>query len=432
MLKPLRLLCVDDEVSILAAYKRIFRDAERFDVTLLNEPQDYDLQQALDFDVIICDQRMPGISGTQFFAELAHLGFQGRKIICSGFTDFDDMANAFNQRHIDYFLNKPWDNNEIVALVEGALHQGDTEDVKIPVNRNNSRIEKAYQLADKAALTDISVYIQGETGTGKEVITRYIHKHSARNKGPFITVNCATLTTDLFESLMFGHKKGAFTGAINDHVGFYQAADGGTLFLDEVVDIPAAAQAKILRALQENTITRLGDTKNIEVDVRVISASAKSIADAVQEGKFREDLMYRLNVFPISIPPLRERRDEIETLFRHFIQKFNFHPEWKEITLEASALDLILSYPWPGNIRELENVCNFICATIETNAVRNVDFPEHIARYSFSGNNVTAMKRPAMSLQEAMQISGNNKTKAAELLGISRMTLWRRLQEHDA
>lgn len=430
MVQRIQILCIDDESSVLKSYQRVFRDASRYHVVTLKDATKYDLREALEFDVIICDQRMPSIQGVDIFKSLCELGFQGQKIICSGYADFNDVVCAFNAKYIDSFIKKPWVNEELKSLVEN-LYQPK------PFHPSGSlhEMDQVYQLAHKAAGALIPVYIQGETGTGKEVITRYIHEHSTRAKNAFITVNCATLTTELFESLMFGHKKGAFTGAHNDHVGFYQAADGGTLFLDEVVEIPLPAQAKILRALQEGTITRVGETHNIPVDVRVISASARPMDEAVSAGLFREDLMYRLNVYPITIPPLRERNKEIEVLFMHFLEKFNFQSKWETVSYDEGVRKWMLSYSWPGNIRELENLCHYLCATLDEPLITLKDLPPHVlnapdpAKKSNPHSANTSFEHKELTVEEALEQCKQNKTQAARLLGISRMTLWRHLNK---
>ena len=435
MSKPMKILCIDDEAMMLNAYKRVFRDESLYSVSIIEQVVGYDFLEELDFDVVICDQRMPGMLGTEILKHLSDLGFHGKKIICSAYADFDDIMNAFNEGTIDYFLNKTWSNQEIRSLVNSF-----NTDEKPKSTQDNYSIEDVYLLADKAACADIAINIQGETGTGKEVLTRYIHQQSNRRDGPYVTVNCATLTASLFESLMFGHKKGAFTGATQDHIGFYEAANGGTLFLDEVVDIPPESQAKILRALQENVITRLGDNKDIKVDVRVISASAKSILDAVSDGEFREDLMYRLNVFPIKIPPLRDRRGEIKGLLSHYLAKFNYHDDWGEIIYEDGVEDLLTKYNWPGNIRELENTCNYLNVSLNQPLIRRADLPASILNWSekrveveqkapLESSKKESLEGGEITIEQALEQCGNNKSKAAKLLGVSRMTLWRQLKK---
>jgi DNA-binding NtrC family response regulator len=429
MSNPMKILCIDDELMMLNAYKRVFRDTSLYSISVVQHIGSYDFLDMLEYDIVICDQRMPDMMGTDVLKKLGDLGFHGKKIICSAYADFDDIMNAFNDDVIDYFLNKAWSNQEIRNLVDSF----NTSEKPKSIHDSYS-IEDVYLLADKAACTDIAINIQGETGTGKEVLTRYIHQQSNRHDGPCITVNCATLTASLFESLMFGHKKGAFTGATQDHVGFYEAANGGTLFLDEVVDIPLESQAKILRALQENVITRLGDSKDIKVDVRVVSASAKSIADAVSDGDFREDLMYRLNVFPIQIPPLRERKGEIKGLMHHYLSKFNYHEDWGEITYADEVEELLINYNWPGNIRELENTCNYLNVSLNQPVIRRSDLPVSILRWfdQSSEGSEKLEEQPIdtsqLTIEQALEKCGNNKSKAAKLLGVSRMTLWRQVQ----
>ena len=440
MSNQIKILFVDDEQDILMAYQRVFRDSALYEIHTQQFPLELDYEHALTMDVIVCDQRMPHMLGTDIFHKLASLGFQGKKIICSGFSDFDDITQAFNEQAIDHFLNKPWDNEELRSLV--TTYKGQSKVSSTESATSDNLMAKAYGQASKAAQSDVPIYINGETGTGKEVMTQFVHQQSTRSQGPLISVNCATLTADLFESLMFGHKKGAFTGAVKDHEGFFEAANGGTLFLDEVVDIPPTAQAKILRALQEQTITRLGDTQDRKVDVRIISASAKPLKTAVKEGRFREDLMYRLNVFPINIPPLRERLDEIPTLIQHFLMEYNFHRDWEDINCPDSVINHLLNYPWPGNIRELKNLCNYLCASIEAPTIELTDLPEEYQYYSnktqiSEDRATTGSSSPdqgtKLTVEEALRQCNNNKTQAAKLLGISRMTLWRKLnnETHD-
>lgn len=421
-------------MAILQAYQRIFRDTSRYDLHTLEDPTQINYDNAMAMDVIISDQRMPNILGTDIFHRLHSMGYQGRKIICSGFSDFDDITTAFNDQAINHFINKPWDNDELRNLVNTQI----SHSAQTPPNTDHSQaMVAAYEQAAKAAKSDVAVYIQGETGSGKEVMTQFIHNNSPRKDGPLVTVNCATLTPELFESLMFGHKKGAFTGAVNDHKGFFEAAHGGTLFLDEVVDIPQTAQAKILRALQEHTVTPLGDTRDIKVDVRVISASAKPIQQAVQEKLFRDDLMYRLNIFPIRIPPLRERQNEITPLFETFLSKFNFHKDWPNIRYDKQVVNALLAYPWPGNIRELSNLCHYLCASLDEPVITLGLLPDHYQQHNQTPQQhatpieLTPPDIAEMTISEALALSANNKSKAAKLLGISRMTLWRKLQQES-
>lgn len=454
MHRPIKLLCIDDEPQILAGYKRLFRDASRFDVQYFEGPSFLDLGIVMQADVIISDQRMPDGLGTEMFERLSQHGVSARKIICSAHSDFLDITDAFNNQYIDYFVSKPWEPQELKKLVlsctpsyetENAGADESSEERQVGFSSNSAVVAQAYKLARKAASSDISVYLQGETGTGKEVLARFIHDHSQRSDKPFVAVNCATLTTDLFESLLFGHKKGAFTGANENQQGFFEAAEGGTLFLDEVVDIPLAAQSKILRALQERCITRLGETTPRDVDVRIISASAKPMDEQVEAGLFRDDLMFRLNIYPITLPALRERSEDIIPLFSLFLNRFNTHHEWQEIDIQGDVLALMERYSWPGNIRELENLCNYLCTVLDRPEISMHDIPSRMKALAAlvtqapEDETTSQPESPDFSaqaqsiskddIQAALARFNNNKSQAARYLGISRMTLWRRLNQ---
>jgi len=446
MHRPIMLICVDDEAGNLRAYSRLFRDASQFEVLCFDSPTKLDPEIAMCADVIISDQRMPDMQGTDFLRYLSERGVEAKKIICSAYSDFDDITEAFNKQHIDFFVSKPWVNDELKQLVINSV-RGYLQPEKD--HQPGSVIEKAYSLGTKAAQTDVSVYIQGETGTGKELLARYIHDKSPRANQPFIAVNCATLTTSLFESLLFGHKKGAFTGATESQQGFFEAANGGTLFLDEVVDIPLDSQSKILRALQERCIVRLGETHSREVDIRIISASAKPMESQVAEGEFRDDLMFRLNVYPISLPALRERGQDIIDLFLQFLAQYNIQHEWEAIDVDEEVIAFLRQYHWPGNVRELENLCNYLCTVIEEPSISLADLPDRMKKTSKQTDDVGSTvvsqvviepdspeprstlvgKLEDSEILEALHKFNNNKTQAAKFLGVSRMTLWRRMQQ---
>lgn len=446
MRRPIMLICVDDEAGNLRAYARLFRDTSQFEVLCFDSPASLDPEIAMCADVIISDQRMPDIQGTDFLRQLSERGVEAKKIICSAYSDFDDITEAFNKQYIDFFVSKPWDNDELKQLVincvRGYLQPENDQ-------QPSSVLEKAYSLGVKAAQTDVSVYIQGETGTGKELLARYIHDNSPRADQPFIAVNCATLTNSLFESLLFGHKKGAFTGATESQQGFFEAANGGTLFLDEVVDIPLDSQSKILRALQERCIVRLGETHSREVDIRIISASAKPMEAQVAEGQFRDDLMFRLNVYPISLPALRERGQDIIDLFLQFLAQYNIQHDWEAIDVHEEVIAFLKQYRWPGNVRELKNLCNYLCTVIEEPSISLADLPDRMKNSSETRDVVKPVVLPQTThdqgeaetrsasnskledtdILEALHKFNNNKTQAAKFLGVSRMTLWRRIQQ---
>ena len=293
----------------------------------------------------------------------------------------------------------------------------------------NHQMQEVYNLIEDIADSDATVLIQGESGTGKELVAQAIHYQGPRTNKPFVRVNCSTLAESLLESELFGHVRGAFTGAIRDKIGRFELAQGGTAFLDEIGDISPAIQVKLLRVLQEKEIERVGDTKSIKVDVRVIAATNHDLKRLMREGKFREDLFYRLYVIPIHLPPLRERKEDIPLLVEHFIRQFKGQTGKKIESISEEALKLLLDYSWPGNVRELENVIEHAFVKCRVPLI----LPEHLPQEILGAKKVFgARKRPRLTeeqLHQALQETRGNKARAARELGIGRTTLWRKLKK---
>jgi transcriptional regulator with PAS, ATPase and Fis domain len=288
-------------------------------------------------------------------------------------------------------------------------------------------MQRLFQLIRNVAATDTTVLVRGESGTGKELVARAIHQESARKKGPFVAVNCAAFTATLLESALFGHVKGAFTGATADHPGIFAQAHGGTLFLDEVAELPLELQARLLRVLQEKTVQPVGGTRAIPVDVRIVAATHQALREEVRLRRFREDLMYRLRVVPIFLPPLRERPLDIELLLWYFIERENHKPGHRQIRrLDPEAKAMLLSWKWPGNIRELENVVACAFAVGEGDSIKLADLPPEFRETPGS----TQTTDEARQLQEALDRYGGNVGEAAASLGISRPTFWRKRKKH--
>jgi two-component system NtrC family response regulator len=300
----------------------------------------------------------------------------------------------------------------------------------------SSKMKRIYDMVARVAKSDSTVLLQGESGTGKELIARAIHFNSSRAKKPFITINCSAIPENLMESELFGHVKGAFTGAVKDKAGKFEAADGGTIFLDEIGDIRKDLQVKLLRVLQEKSIDKVGSTQDINVDVRVIAATNILLETAIEEGKFREDLFYRISVIPILLPPLRERKDDITLLVQHFMTKHG----GKDCKMLPEVLDILNRYDWPGNVRELENIIErAIVLKKEDNVISPEDVPDHIKRKQSSSQMSLEIPDEGLKLEEvekaliinALNKAGQNQTRAAELLNISRQTLIYRMQKYD-
>jgi transcriptional regulator with PAS, ATPase and Fis domain len=297
---------------------------------------------------------------------------------------------------------------------------------------------RAFQTMQNVAETDATVLVRGESGTGKELAARAIHLESHRGSGPFVTVNCAALTPGLVESELFGHVRGAFTGAVKDRKGLFAQAEGGTLFLDEVAELPLEMQSKLLRVLEERRVTPVGGSRSVPVDVRVIAATHRALRREVEKGRFREDLMYRLRVVPVFLPPLRERRGDVELLLRHWLAKFNETGPRHVSTIEPEAMRALLDHEWPGNVRELRNVIEYAFAVGRGEALALEDLPPEFSEANTtratSSLSATSPERDSSEkerIREALQLSAGRIGEAAERLGMSRATFWRKRRKHD-
>jgi two-component system nitrogen regulation response regulator NtrX len=359
-----RLLVVDDEKGIRDALVQLF-EYEGHEVAAAEDgPQGIDLAEKFQPDVTFLDVKMPGLDGLDVLAKLREKDPQAVVVMISGHGTIDTAVEATRKGAYD-FLEKPLDTDRLLVTLQRALElKGLTRSVAALKRQVESRheivgnsysIRQVLERVEKVAPTEARVLVTGENGTGKELVARAIHRLSARAAAPFVEVNCAAIPSELIESALFGHIKGSFTGAIADRAGKFEQADGGTLFLDEVGDMSLEAQAKVLRALEEGIVTRVGGSKAIEVDVRVISATNKNLEEEIESGGFREDLFYRLNVVPIHVPPLRERRDDIPMLIQHFAQIMSTREGVTPRAFEEAAVRRLLELPWPGNVRELRN-----------------------------------------------------------------------------
>lgn len=362
-----RILIVEDERAI----RKVLRDI------LLNENKSYLIDeaenghQAIDmagdnfYDLLLCDIKMPGKDGVEVLRYYREHSPDTQVVMISGHGDMDTAIECIKSGAFDY-LSKPPDLNRLLNTVRIAL---DRKNLIVENKILKKKISKQYQMIgesealknvkemiDKIAPTDARVLITGSNGTGKELVARQIHEKSNRNSGPFVEVNCAAIPSELIESELFGHKKGAFTSAVKDRKGKFELADGGTLFLDEIGDMSLSAQAKVLRALQENKITPVGGDKDITVDVRVIAATNKNLRDEIEKGNFREDLYHRLSVIIFKIPPLAERREDIPLLIEYFAKKISEEQGLPLKSFSPEAVKYLQSLPWTGNIRELRNV----------------------------------------------------------------------------
>lgn len=361
----MKVLIIDDERSIRNTLKEIL-EFEGHEISLAADGKE-GLEMALagNFDVIFCDIKMPGMDGVEVLEKLVENGVDSSVVMISGHGSIDTAVECIKKGAFD-FIQKPLDLNRILITLKNATDKTtlikETKVLKkkvagIPeIVGESTPIVKIKEMIDRVAATDARVLITGSNGTGKELVARWLHEKSNRNTMPFIEVNCAAIPSELIESELFGHEKGAFTSAIKQHKGKFEQADGGTLFLDEIGDMSLAAQAKVLRVLQENKLTRVGSDKDISVKVRVVAATNKNLQEEIQKGNFREDLYHRLSVIIIHVPPLAERKDDIPLLVNHFIHLICEETGMPLRKINDDAMQLLQKHAWTGNIRELRNV----------------------------------------------------------------------------
>ena len=358
-----RLLVVDDDPNTLASLSRAFRLAGHEVTVADNADRALALLQKQSFDLIFSDVVMPGKDGLQFLEEFRTSGATTPVVMISGQAHVQMAVKATKLGALD-FLEKPLSTDKLLLTVANALRLRELEVENRELRQRVGKHELVYsgdvmrrilEQVKRVAASETRVCILGETGTGKELIARTIHDLSNRAKGPFVTLNCAAVPGELVESELFGHEKGAFTGAAARHLGKFEQAAGGTLFLDEIGDMPLLMQAKLLRVLEQNEIERVGGERSIPVNVRVVVATHRRLEDLVREGKFRQDLYHRIYVFPVLLPPLRERTDDVPALVEHFARQITDQNNWKPVTFTDEAKRLLQSQPWPGNVRELRN-----------------------------------------------------------------------------
>jgi two-component system NtrC family response regulator len=379
------ILVVDDEPNYLIVLSELLKE-EGFEVMTAQRGEDgLKIVAETDLDLVITDMRMPGMDGLELLKAVKLYNKYLPVIMITAFGEVEKAVVAMKAGAYNYLV-KPFNNEELLLNIRKAIEHFSLlrENLRLrdearirygfaSIVGKNARMQEIYQLIEKVAPTPASVLITGESGTGKELVARAIHINSPKEKSPFISVNCAALPETLLESELFGHERGAFTGATSMRKGRFELADGGTLFLDEIGDIPLPLQAKLLRVLQERSFERVGGTHPINVDVRIITATNRELKDEVDEGRFREDLYYRLNVLHIHLPPLRERVDDIPMLTDHFINKFAKMLNKPDLRISGEALRFLVGLPWEGNVRELENTIERAAILCSGNVIKTED-----------------------------------------------------------
>jgi two-component system nitrogen regulation response regulator NtrX len=360
-----KILIVDDEKNIRDTLKEILEFEKYQTIEASNGEQAFEVLSSEKIDVTLCDIKMPKLDGIELLEKVAEEGIDTQFIMISAHGNIDTAVEATKLGAFD-FIQKPPDLNRLLIAVRNAIEHGSlkqqTKVLKKKVQRqsnivgDSASITELHEIINKIAPTDARVLILGENGTGKELVARSLHDNSLRSKGAFIEVNCAAIPSELIESELFGHEKGSFTSAHKQRIGKFEQANGGTLFLDEIGDMTLSAQAKVLRALQENVITRVGGEKSIKVNVRVLSATNKDLSQEISDKRFREDLYHRLSVMIVRVVPLRDRPEDIPLLISHFLKLISEEYGYSIKMIDSKAVDLLKSYNWSGNIRELRNI----------------------------------------------------------------------------
>ncbi len=450
-----RILVVDDKENILKLFERLLGDAYQL-TTAADGGRAISLLAAQPFDVVVTDLRMPGADGFEVLRAAKARAPETEVIMMTAYATVGDAVEAMRQGAYDY-LQKPFDPDDASLVVARAVERKRLGEQAVAVHRDgegaasfhnlvgrSAAMGAVYTLLEQASRLDITVLLSGETGTGKELAARAVHYHSARRERRFVPVNCGALPAELVESELFGHARGSFTGATGMKRGLFEEAEGGTIFLDEIGELPLAVQVKLNRVLQERELRRVGDTAPIKVNVRVIAATHRDLKAEVQAGRFREDLFYRLHVFPVVLPPLRERREDVPLLAGHFLEKHARVLGRPLASFDPEALRALSGSPWPGNVRELENAVERAVAVAQGPAVQLRDLPAEV-RGSQEGA-LPAEQLARLPYREAVELARDrvtrdylvallreldgNVTRAAERAGMARESLHRLLKRY--
>jgi len=447
-----RILVIDDEPAMVEVISTLCRDLGHQVFPFNSAVRAIEALNGCMPQAVIADIKMESVSGFDVLKACHDLSPMPAVIMVTGYASVETAVEAMKLGAYDY-VTKPFKIDELQLTIQRAL------DFQCAVRENvylkkelkdrykfeniigsSPKMQQVYNLIAKVADTDSTILIQGESGTGKELVARALHFNSRRQHHPFVAINCSALPENLLESELFGHKKGAFTGAVQDKMGLFEEAQNGTIFLDEINSMAQTLQTKLLRVLQERTIRRVGDTKTIPISVRVLAASNESLHEKILTGGFREDLYYRLAVIPIEMPPLRERLDDIPLLAQHFIQKIADQNQTPVAKIQPEALEALGGYPWPGNVRELENAIERACALCDDSVIGLDDLPAQVVRRVQPTAGETPAKLPVGQsldsfikdlerrfIEETIRLNEGSRDRAAKMLDISMATLYRKL-----
>jgi two-component system nitrogen regulation response regulator NtrX len=442
------LLIVDDEANTLASLSRAFRLAGHEATVCDNAAKALELAKAQHFDLILSDVVMPGKDGLTLLEELKRQGVTAPVVMMSGQAHIEMAVRATRLGALD-FLEKPISSDKLMLTVDNALKLQRLESENRQLRQRLGKHEIVWKgeamrrvmaQLERVAASESRVCIFGETGTGKELVARTIHERSPRSAGPFVTLNCAAVPTELIESELFGHEKGSFTGASGRHIGKFEQADQGTIFLDEIGDMPLNMQAKLLRVLEEGEVERIGGDKPVSVSVRVVVATHRDLEARVREEKFRQDLFHRIHVFPLVLPPLRERRDDIPSLVEHFAAQVCAQNGWKPVPFTPDAIEALQSHAWPGNVRELRNMVERLMLLATDGQVDLVTVQMALPKSASAGSAAPvgigsgALAERVQSFERDVIVaelkrSHQNMSLAAKTLGLERSHLYKKAEQ---
>lgn len=442
---PRILLAEDDEIMRETLFDRLTKNGWQVDGAK-DGKEAISLVEQNYYNLVLSDIRMPGLDGTVLLEKVLRISPDTDVIMMTAYGSVENAVDCLKKGAADYIL-KPFDMDDLTIRIRRLLEMQDIKKrysslveeygpQRSPIIGSSSTIKSLLKMIEQVAAADTTVLITGESGTGKELVAAAIHFNSQRSKGPYIRINCAAIPESLMESELFGHEKGSFTGADARKIGKFEAASGGTILLDEIGEMPLPLQSKLLRVLQEREIERIGGNRTVKVDVRIICSTSKNLATESRNGNFREDLYYRLQVIPINVPPLRERKEDIPELCQYFLDEFSRERN-DPMCMSDQAVQALMNYDYPGNVRELKNIVERISVL----APEPVIEPWHLPP-DFSGPQEETSEEPELNLSsavasaerecilKALRQTGGKRAKAAEILGISRKNLWEKLKQH--
>ena len=445
MPQPIKILIVDDEVNMLESLSEVLRNKGYLVATARNGLEALEKLKEKYFNVAIADLKMPEMGGMELLEVMKERYPQTPVVMLTGYATINSAVDAMKKGAYDYLV-KPFSPDKILLIAKKIMEEENLREEnrflrqelekKGEIITQNQKMRRLKDLMNQVASTQATVLITGETGTGKELVARGIHRGGSRKRNLFVKVNCAALAEGVLESELFGHERGAFTDAYIQRRGRFELADGGTLFLDEIGDIPLATQVKLLRVLQEGEFERVGGEETVKVDVRIVAATNQSLPEAIKEKRFREDLFYRLNVVSIDLPPLRERKEDIPLLAQYFLKKHRAANRRVE-GISKKALDQLTSYPWPGNVRELENTMErtIILAKRPLIEEEDLSLPSRntasLGKLDFSLGSKSLREIEKTVLATVLEETDWNLSRAAQILEISRTTLYSKIKKHE-